>query len=201
MATDELQRKFRVADQMLTQHAALRDRYRHRSLALKLFLLLWSVFLCGMTLITVSDWAIIGIEPQIGRWILAITGCTVFFLSLAEMLVKWTESYEAHRTATVRLADLKARLREHLYQTEIPERTAKRLAQDCDNMMSELVPIPECEFLRLKARHVRKVAISRALDVRPGAPLWLLHLELKFAALRRTKVECNNESVKPDGQA
>jgi len=185
MATNDLDRKYRVVDQMLSQHAAMRDKYRRRSIGLRLVLLLCSVFLCGMTLVTVADWEVVGIDPNLGRWILVVAGAVVFFLSLAEMLVNWPESYESHRSAVVLLSELKARLRDRLNQDDLPERTAKQVGKECDELLGQLVPIPEREFLKLKARHVRKVAISRELDGRPGAPVWLLHLELLWAGVRK----------------
>lgn len=200
MAISELDRKFRVVDQMLSQHAAMRDKYRRRSISLRLLLLLCSVMLCGLTLVTVTDWEVIGIDPESGRWILAVAGCVVFFLSLTEMLVNWPESYESHRSATVRLGELKGRLRDRLTQDELSHRMAKQIGKECDEVLSQMVPIPEREFLKLKARHVRKIAVSRALDDRPGAPVWLLHLELWWAGVRKHGHRPSARSGDSDGK-
>jgi len=50
--------------------------------------------------------------------------------------------------------------------------------------MSAIVPITDRRFVRLKAKHKRKVAMSRTLDRRPNAPLWWLRLCLLIKDMR-----------------
>ena len=47
---EEAERRYRVADMMITAHSALRDRYAHRAVALDVLILLASVAITALAL-------------------------------------------------------------------------------------------------------------------------------------------------------
>lgn len=50
-------------------------------------------------------------------------------------------------------------------------------------------PIPESRFLQLKQKHLKKVALSKLLDERPSAPIWLMKIQL---LIRDSRVDANS---------
>jgi hypothetical protein len=64
-----------------------------------------------------------------------------------------------------------------------------RFMELADVRLAALPPIPDESFVGLKASHLRKVALSRLLDERPGASVRLVSLRLRvadtWAAIRR----------------
>jgi hypothetical protein len=50
--------------------------------------------------------------------------------------------------------------------------------EEMDGALASLRPIPDEQFTILKARHMRKVELSKLLDHYPAAPLMLLRMKL-----------------------
>ena len=94
---DELERIRRVADQLCTGHAALRDRYRAISLAMDVVILLSSLWLTAVAFI----------DPRLSRWLtpadldpvlwIGLLGVLTFALTLVQLRADWKSRGEAHR--------------------------------------------------------------------------------------------------------
>src|ERR1700686_1849846 len=93
---EEVERIRRVADQLCTAHAALRDRFKRRVLLLDTVILLASAWLTALAFLDprLSKWLIpFGIDSQL--WI-GLFGVLVFVLPLIQLKVDWGGKAEAH---------------------------------------------------------------------------------------------------------
>jgi len=173
----ELDRRFRVLSQMISMHSCLRDRFRYRALLLNLCLLFCSVVFCALAFVS-DDWfSWLGLKPDTAKFVLGIVSLLSFFAAMAELLVGWKQQSTDHETAANRLSVVMAEFRTRRHEdgswAESKHATLKR---EYDQAMDEITPIPDSQFLALKTRHLRKVAISMAIDENPGRSLLITKL-------------------------
>lgn len=173
---DDFDRTIRVSDQSCTGHAILRDRYQWRSTCLDLVILIISACLL----------ATVWIQPDIADkltpfslpreiWI-GLLSLGAFCLSLVQLQVNWKERANSHNHALATLSTYIKELRALRGSSD-----AHRIASALERYQAVTEPlrsIPESEFLRLKQRHLLKVAASKHLDKHPGSSLLLFRLAL-----------------------
>ncbi len=188
LAKPDFERRRRILDMMLTMHSVLRDRYERRSTGLTLLVMGLSILATGVAFI--SDSAIVTIGPITARvqvWVGMLT-CVIFLLSIVELLVEWRRRAWAHGEAARNLGDLKAQFR-HVHPEGGVVHSEVDLLGEYDETMDALnalrVPIPEAKFNRLKARHLRKVEISRRISAQPQRPAFLHRIDLFRQGLQR----------------
>lgn len=180
MSIEEFQRQFRVLDQMLSAHSALRDRFSKRALWLTIGLLALAVVLNAFVFVSDDVLRFFGSDPEAIRIWLGIVSVAILTLSIAEFKVDWQGRARLHEDAVRRLGDLKASFR------AVDPRAADgndhelvaSLARDYSKVMDQLPPIPEKHFIPLKASHLRKVLLSRELDEHPGVPLIIRRIDI-----------------------
>ncbi len=175
---DELARICRVSDMLGTGHAALRDRYARLAFSLDLSTLAVSTWLVALAFVepklnvTLTPF---GWDSQV--WVGAL-GTGVFFLTLVQIKTDWKGRSDAHKRALDVYAEVKREAGYLLSAGEYDRDAYQRVFSRYDMAASVGVPIPETEFLKQKQRHLVKVALSKALDGRPGASLMWLRARL-----------------------
>lgn len=176
---EEVERMRRVSDQLCTAHAAMRDRFGRRHFWIDVAILLLSAWTASMGFV----------DPRLTPWLtpphldgslwIGLLGSITFGLTLVQFKADWRGRSEAHQRSFTMYSEVK---REAGYllaaNKQASDRDFQRLADRYD-MASEVgTGIPENDFLTLKRRHKLKVAISRLLDEKPGANLWLTKIKL-----------------------
>lgn len=176
---EEVERIRRVADQLCSAHAWLRDKFKRRALLLDVVILLASAWLTALAFADprFDQWLIpFGLDSHL--WI-GLFGVIVFFLTLVQFKVDWGGKAEAHARSFSMYAEVK---REAGYllasSTDISHREFQRLAARYDMASDVGTSVPEADFLRLKRRHLVKVRISKLLDQKPGISILLTKLKL-----------------------
>jgi hypothetical protein len=175
----ELKRMWRVVDQMTTAHAVLRDRYRAWSLALTLTILALSIAATALGFAGEPEVSII-LTARLPVFVGALT-CVIFFLTLVDLQFDWRSRARSHSDAAAELARLKTLLRDATSRLNAGEDVD--LADQYQSSMDGLVEIPDRKFLRMKARHWRKVEISKRISAQPETPVWLHRLRLLLEGL------------------
>lgn len=179
MTENQYRRRMRLIDQQLTMHSLLRDRYAHRSLVLQLVILVGSVV--GLT-VAASDGSnpirLLGINASLQTWI-AVLSATTFVLTLVDILTDWKQRAWRHEDSANRLAQLKATYGRATVDEGRATLLGVDLAATYDATLAALpTTIPDRAFNRLKARHLRKVAVSRALSASPGKSEFLIRMQV-----------------------
>lgn len=164
MANPAIQRELDVIDTMMSIHARLSQVLHRRYVALNVFVLGGSVALNGLLFFS---------DGTLDAWLRGVSAA-MFFLSLLPFVVHWEKQSGEHANACKQLAVLKDRGR-HLGATQFE---VDQFRRSYTELMGSLTPIPEDQFLSLKARHTRKVALSRLISQHPGVPVWILHWRL-----------------------
>lgn len=176
---EEVGRIRRVADQLCTGHASMRDRFKRRAVSLDLAILLLSAWLTALAFVDprLHQW-LVPLQIDATLWI-GLIGVLTFCLTLVQLQLNWRGRSEAHARSFNMYSEVKREAGYLLASLDtIPLREFQRLAARYD-MASDLgAGIPERDFLRLKRKHKLKVKVSKLLDTRPGASIALTKLKL-----------------------
>jgi len=190
LSYEEYSRRLRILDMMLSAHSDLRDRNERRSTGLTLLIMVLSIMTTAVAFISGEpDLSIGPFKASVQVWV-GLLSCGVFVLSIVELLVEWRRQAWAHDEAAQRLADLKATFRRARRDGQNVQSDVD-LLDAYDHVMDALgalrVRIPEAQFNRLKARHLRKVALSKRVSARPERPSWLHRLDVLREGLGKSK--------------
>ena len=190
LALEEYARRLRILDMMLSAHSVLRDRYERRAKGLTLLIMGLSVAAAAVAFISGEPEATIG--PFTARaqvWVGMLT-CLIFFLAILELLVEWRRKAWAHDEAAQRLSDLKAVFKRAREEDGVMRSDAD-LLDAYDHTMEALnalrVRIPDARFNALKAKHLRKVELSKRASARPERRVVLHRLDLFREGLKKDK--------------
>lgn len=182
MEVDEIERRFRVVDQMVTMYSVLRDRYSYCATWLTLGILGSSVFLCAVTFLPDNALVVIGLSPFKTKIVLGTFSGLILFLSIAELKVDWKERSRIYGEAAEKVAGLKSKYRDvRKSGKRPPPEIVQELAIQYDSTMASLPRVPDSQFAKLKAYHLKKIQLSQMIDRKPGCPLWILRLKLMWA--------------------
>ena len=172
---NEADRRFRVADMMVTAHSVLRDRYSRRSVALDVLILLASV---ALTALALADESYLNWLPWEGRPTIGVVAAGIFFLTLVAARVDWKSRSNAHDRAAQWFSRAKLELGRSAIE---PDGGAlARSFQTYDEASRVSIAVPDGAFLGLKSEHRFKVLVSRTLDRYPAAPVRLIRWKLRL---------------------
>ena len=182
----ELSRKFRVLGQTLSMHTSLRDRYGRRALIVDLSLLACSVVFCASAFAGDNVLSRFGTTPDNVRYLLRAFSVLAFMLSILSLRIDWKGKSASHRDAATKMSSAVASFRKYQGTDGTwPPQYLEELDAVYWEAMRNSVPIPESLFVKLKARHLRKVELSKMLDLNPGCPVLVLRLRLLCSSLKR----------------
>lgn len=173
---DDFERQVRVVDQMITAHCGLGDRFERISVWQDAATLVLSIVLLATTFLDPVTLTWLGITDTGAKVVLGLTGIIVFASTVLALRFRWKERSGAHRLAAKSLVELKNAAR-GIDPLLAPQAAAEWLGET-GRTLKGVPEIPEALFLKLKAIHVKKVALSKLISERPGAPLTLLRLTL-----------------------
>lgn len=173
----EIERLRRVSDQLCTGHAALRDRYRRLALFLDMAILFLSIWLVALAFVDPA----LNVELTPFGWNstiwIGVLSIITFALTVTQILTDWKAKANSHDRSLDMFSRVKQESRiasENPFDAE----AARRVLALNETAVTGSVPIPERHFLRTKRMHLTKVEISKSLDKKPGASIWLLRLKL-----------------------
>ncbi len=177
---EEIDRMFKVTDQMATSHSVLRDRFHAYSLLTEVVVLIGTAALTSLAFVdipTLKGLIPTQIPPPL---VLAVAGLVTFVTSIVQLKADWGGRSALHAKAVEFVLDLKNELgRIHLTESQ-PEREKLFVpARARYEMIGKLTPpIPDTQFLQLKRLHCLKIAVSRRIAQQPGAWPRLMRLRI-----------------------
>jgi len=181
----EYDRMWRVLDMTLSGHSVLRDRYRRRETALVLIVLALSVVATAAAFLASEHTVTVGpAHARLAVWLGLLT-TSIFFLTLFGLVIDWREKAWQHEQSADRLANLKASFRGATVVEGEVDTGDVDLAREYQQTMDLTARIPERQFLRVKVKHERKVALSKLISAHPGAPLLYLRCLVIYQGIRR----------------
>jgi hypothetical protein len=149
-----------------------------------------SVILCACTFLPDDALGMVGLSSLGTKVVLGVFSSFILFLSIAELKVDWKERSGLYGEAAENVTGLKAKYRDVRNSSGQPSPEAMHeLAIQYDSVMASLPAVPELQFAKLKAYHLKKRALSQMIDSKPGCPLWILRLKLMWEGCREKKKE------------
>lgn len=175
---EELNRKYRVINMMVSMHSVLHQRYKTKSLFGSIFFLLAAIILNIFTFFDYSYIEFLGVNEGNAKNILAFVSFLIFLLSVIFLLVEWSKKGEQHLQAINQLSRLLNELRaiQSIEEDEIVKHKIE-LFDELYNQTFDTVPkIPDNKFNTLKAKHYKKVAVSKFIDTHKGKPYLVIRI-------------------------
>jgi hypothetical protein len=177
---DEVRSIGRKADQACSIHAYLRDQYERCARLLDYSLMAASTYLLGLSFVE----PVIGLRLSLGadpKILIASLSLITFFLSIVQFKSDWKTRAQEHSDSFDEHAAIKSDCRAITSGTRAATTPELQRIRDRYDRIAEIgTPIPENQFVKGKARHLRKVYVSRYLDSHPGAFARLVAIKLVF---------------------
>jgi hypothetical protein len=179
MQYDDVRAQARVVDMMTTMHGVMADHYFTRARIVEISLLAASTVLAALTFLDTGLLSYVGIRPEDARILIGTSSISVFFISVTLLVVDWKGRAAQHREAFKALVALKTEWRELLASWSSHDDDSRiNLARKSAMILEGLIPIPDAKFIALKARHYKKLELSRLISLHPGSSITLLRLRL-----------------------
>lgn len=164
---DPARREARLVDQAASMHAALRDRAALATTVITVVLLSAAVFSIAFAFAgDIKHVTLLGVTAARSTW-LGVLAVLTLCGTVADLVTDRRDAARRHDGAVRLLAGLKAD-----YRFSDPAETAAdrqtHLTDRYQAVMAQLPPVPERQFNKLKAKHLRKVEISKILSANPG---------------------------------
>lgn len=176
---EEVADQCRIVDMMLSMHTRLRQKLVQLSTTFDVVRLIGAAVLVSTSFSDPMVWSVLGLPGLDTIRIARVVSTILLIMGIVALRLNWATKAGAHEKASQTLAKLKSQLR--LLRDQAAEKTdavKKDELRAIQTILADLPPIPPRRFHRLKAHHLRKVAVSKLLDKHPGAPVWLLRIQL-----------------------
>jgi hypothetical protein len=179
VALKEIERQYRVLRQTLSMHAMLRDEFAWKAKAAEIILLACSVIFCATTFASDELYQSLNLAPTAARVFRGIASIVALIMSLAVLILDWKGYSALHRQAAEQWSEVLAKFRNSWSDDcTWPEDIRSELSSAYWKAARNLVKIPERRFNGLKARYLRKVALSELKGSYPACPRLLLGILL-----------------------
>jgi hypothetical protein len=178
---EELRRKKKVIDMMITAHSVLRDHYNRRASIFETFLLIASIVLNALIFVDAKFIEkFTGLNDDCQKLITGLSCLCVFIISMVMLQVSWRAKATQHNAAAENLFQLKQRCRDILKIQVDAELILVAIEFDKEyiKVLNSITKIPDNKFIKLKLIHNRKVELSKLIDEYPTTRLWILKWKL-----------------------
>lgn len=199
MNSNENNRQYRIIDQMISMHSRLRDQYHMKATITKISIIAFATFVTGLSLIDPELFLTIKIGSDTIKLFTGMSSLLIIILTVLELIVGWSNKSRSHQDAVNALSRLKSEFRGS-YEIYFGENeTENRRLQDLyKTTIENVVSIPDKRFITLKGYHLYKIEVSKAIDLYPGTPVWILKLKIHFihtysALVKKTKKQDDEE--------
>lgn len=186
MSKEELKQQSKVVDMMLTMHSILANQYLRKAQILEISMLAISTVLVASTFIDSQTLLHFSLSKENAHIIFGLCSILVFLLSIVSLVVNWKGKSRQHREAFNALISLKSEWKEVLsYYDKFDEQNLKEFTRKSSLIISNLIPIPDNRFNQLKARHYKKVKLSKMISAHPGSSILLLRILIFFRSSKK----------------
>jgi len=178
----EFKRKKRVADMLVTAHNILGERYRRISLVVDISLMSASfVILLFSVVELVAPTTVTEVVGILARPTIVAAAALIFVFAIVEWRVSWKSKAEAHFQAAKTFSSIKNEIGVLLSKgLSGNELVAAKLEDRYEKLGLSCVQVSHNKFLKLKRKHLQKVALSRMLGKQPFAIVFLVRARLAF---------------------
>lgn len=198
MSSEEVRKRAQVYDMMTTMHSVLSDRYAVRSKILEVGIFGMSIILLSTVFLDPSILLFLKIDEIIARIAIGTSTIIIFFMSLLSLIVDWKGLSVKHKEAFNALVKIKSEWRSLSNNySEIDDHLIRDLSEKSSLIVSQLTPIPDKYFNKLKHCHYKKIEVSKFINKHPGSNYLVLTLMLTLrSSLKIFQKDNQNQTEK-----
>jgi len=186
MTTEDIVKRRKVIEMMTSMHSCLFDRNRLKAKILDVFLISISVFLLAFSFIDPMLLKHFGYDEFFPKIVIGLIGVIISTVSLLSYIVDWKSRSTSHEQAFRSLLGLKTEWTIFENESKVPNmRKYLALESKTSLIMSQMIPISDKLFNRLKSKHYKKVLISKTISAHPGASPFLVNLNIIIRDTRK----------------
>lgn len=179
MRLSEFKRQRRLVGFYLSAHTSIAQRMRRRRSALVAGIIVLSVIATSLAFADEERHLNFVLSASLPTWA-GILSAIVFILALFDLLFGWERSAAEHEDAARRLDPLAAIYRGIKPEGDDVDTGDIDLEREYWSVLDSIARIPNRDFARLKAQHLHKIEISKALDDYPNASSRAIGLKLRW---------------------
>lgn len=181
MEKSEIKKQAKVIDMMVTMHSILAARYARRSQILEIGMVAVSIVLLSVAFLDPEILSYFHIKPNTARIVIGLSSILIFFMSVLSLIVDWKGKSVQHKDGFATLVKLKTEWRDIIANfEEIDKRDLREFTNRSSLIVSQLSPIPDSCFNKLKSKHFKKIELSKLISEHPGSTVFLLKLKVLF---------------------
>lgn len=166
---EELTRLLRLVDQQISAHSNMAMSIANKQRMKDVLIFAFSILLAATAFVDPVILSLFFSTDISSRLALGVSSLAIFFLSSLGLFFGWTRRAVEHESASTELFEIKQMLRELLANEKIDETGANLIKRRYDLVNTKAPNLNDNQFLKAKARHLRKVRLSKRLDRKPHA--------------------------------
>lgn len=179
MKLSEYKRQRRLVGFYLSAHTSIAQRLRRRRNALVAAIIVLSVVATSFAFADGERHLNFVVNASLPTWA-GILSAIVFILALFDLLFGWERTAAEHEDAARRLDPLAAIYRGIKPEGDDVDTGDIDLEREYWSVLDSIARIPNRDFARLKAQHLHKIEINKALDEYPNASPRAIGLKLRW---------------------
>ena len=174
---EELDRKYKVINMMITMHSLLGFRNKTKALIGNIFFLITAIILNIFVFFDYKYLEFLKFNEINIRYIINISTLLIFLISVVFMKIDWSKKGEKHELAVNQLSRLLNELRSILnIKDEVIFASKSELFNELYNQTFETIPkINNRYFNKLKAKHNKKIELSKFIDLHKGKSYFVIY--------------------------
>ena len=181
MEKSEIKKQAKVIDMMVTMHSILAAQYARRSQILEIGMVAVSIALVSVVFLDPEILSYFHIKPNSARIVIGLFSILIFFMSILSLIVDWKGKSVQHKDGFSTLVKLKTKWENIIANfEETDKRDLREFINKSSLIVSQLSPIPDSCFNKLKSKHFKKIELSKLISEHPGSTVFLLKLKVLF---------------------
>ena len=179
MEKSEFKKQAKVIDMMITMHSILAHRHARWSKILDFGIFAFSIILVSFTFLDPAVLSYSHIKPEVARIVIGLSSILIFLMSILSLIVDWKGKAVRHSDGFQKLVELKTKWKNVLTNfEEIEKKDLREFINKSSLIVSQLIPIPDTCFNKLKSHHLKKIELSKMISKHPGSTFFILRLKM-----------------------
>ena len=180
----ELKRKYKIINMMISMHSIMYYNFKTKQLTGNIFFLIMAIILNIFIFFDFEHLKFLNLKESSIKYIISISTFVIFLLSVIFLLIEWGKKSERHKQAMNQLSRLLNELRSIMEISNSISNSKLDLFNELYIQTFETTPkIPDKKFNNLKAKHYRKIELSKFIDNHKGKPFFVIRILFLFKSI------------------
>lgn len=174
---DDLNRLLRLVDQQISAHNNMANSITFKQKTKDIIIFAFSILLAAFSFVDPKILSIFFTSDIHARLALGTASLAIFFLSSLGLFLGWTRRAVEHESTSTELFEAKQILRELVRRSAPTQEQIDTIKRRYELINTKAPKLKDNQFLAAKAKHLRKVRLSKTLDKKPHASIKCLRIK------------------------